>query len=150
MKALVQYAKENGAAELREVEKPSVSSDDVLIRVKAAGICGADIEFYRAKLTSVLGTPVILGHEFCGIIEEVGSNVKDWKPGDRVVSENTGYICGKCFACLTGQYLKEKVLAIQWMEDLPSSLRSRERFCRECQLVCINFQTIFLSKREQS
>ncbi len=105
MKALVLFDKRDGATELRDVPKPQVGEGDVLIRVKAAAVCGADIEFYRAKMVSSLRPPVVLGHEFCGIIEEVGSQVQNWKPGDRVVSDNTGSICGHCFACQTGQYL---------------------------------------------
>jgi threonine dehydrogenase-like Zn-dependent dehydrogenase len=105
LKALVLYEKQNEATELRDVPYPEFGPGDVIIKIKAAAICGADIEFYRAKLTSILKPPVILGHEFCGVIEEIGRDVTEWEPGDRVVSDNTGYVCGKCFACLTGQYV---------------------------------------------
>lgn len=105
MKALVLYEKKDGATELRDIVRPEPGAGDVVIKVKAAAICGADIEFYRAKQIAPLRPPVVLGHEFCGVIEEVGPHVNEWKPGDRVVSENTGYVCGKCFACLTGNYL---------------------------------------------
>lgn len=105
MKALLLFEKKDGSTELRDVPRPEAEPGDVIIKVKAAAICGADIEFYRAKLTSILEPPVILGHEFCGVVDEVGKNVTDWKPGDRVVSENTGYVCGKCVSCLSGRYL---------------------------------------------
>ena len=107
MKALVLYEAKGSAVELRNVARPIVGTGDVFIRVKAAAICGADIEFFHAKQTDALHPPVILGHEFCGIIEEIGKDVEEWKPGDRVISENTGYVCGHCYgyACLTGQYL---------------------------------------------
>ena len=49
--------------------------------------------------------PVVLGHEFSGVIAKKGKNVKKWQVGDRVVSDNTGYVCGECFACATGKYL---------------------------------------------
>jgi len=105
MKALVLYEKKDGATDLRDIPRPDVGEGDVLIKVKAAGICAADIDFYRAKATEMLRPPVILGHEFCGVVEGVGSDDVPWKVGDRVVSENTGYVCGNCFACLTGKYL---------------------------------------------
>ena len=105
MKALVLYEKKDGSTELREVPRPEIGPGDVLIKVKAAAICGADIEFYRAKQIAPLRPPVTLGHEFCGVVEEVGPQVTAWKAGDRVVSENTGYVCGTCFACQAGQYL---------------------------------------------
>lgn len=104
MKALFQYDIKDGACELRDVPIPEIGADDVLIKVKAAGICGADIEFYRAKATNI-NPPVILGHEFCGVVDKVGKNVKTWKEGDRVVSDNTGFVCGRCYACSTGNYL---------------------------------------------
>lgn len=104
MKALVQYEKKNGAAELRDVPVPEIGTGDVLVRVKAAGICGADIEFYRAKADNIR-PPVVLGHEFCGVVERVGQGVTAWKPGDRVVSDNSGYVCGTCSACVTGKFL---------------------------------------------
>ena len=105
MKALVLYEKKDGATELRDIPRPSMKDGGLLLRVKGAGICAADIDFFHAKNTAPLRPPVILGHEFCGVVEEVGSGVKKWKPGDRVVSENTGYVCGQCFSCLTGKYL---------------------------------------------
>ncbi|MBN1836581.1 MAG: zinc-binding dehydrogenase [Spirochaetales bacterium] len=105
MKALVLYEKRNGAAELREVPRPQVGPGDVLVRVKAAAVCGADIEFFRAEQVGNLRPPVVLGHEFCGVVEETGERVTEWRPGDRVVSDNTGYVCGRCYACSTGSPL---------------------------------------------
>lgn len=105
MKAVLLYDKKDGATELRDVPKPKAGPGDVVVKVKAAAVCGADIEFFRAKLTSILEPPVILGHEFSGVVDEIGEKVTDWKRGDRVVSDNTGYVCGKCFSCLTGRYL---------------------------------------------
>ena len=87
MKAILLYEKRDGATELRDVPEPRAGPGDIIIKVKAAAICGADIEFFRARLTSILEPPVILGHEFCGVVEEAGEKVTGWKPGDRVVSE---------------------------------------------------------------
>ncbi len=104
MKALVQYEKRDGAAELRDLPVPEVGSGDVLLRVKAAGVCGADLEFFHAKADNIRPS-VVLGHEFCGVVEKVGAGVETWKPGDRVVSDNTGSVCGRCHACATGNFL---------------------------------------------
>jgi len=105
MQALVLYEKRSGAAELREVPRPKVGPGDVLVRVKAAAVCGADIEFFRAEQVGNLRPPVVLGHEFCGVVEETGERVTDWRPGDRAVSDNTGFVCGRCYACSTGSPL---------------------------------------------
>ncbi len=67
--------------------------------------CGTDIAFDDGGHENLLRPPVILGHEFSGVIAEIGKNVRDWKVGDRVVSDNTGYVCGKCYACGTANYL---------------------------------------------
>jgi len=105
MKALVKYGYGKGETELRDVPVPKIGDDDILIEVKAAGICGSDIAFDAGGHENLLNPPVILGHEFSGVIADKGANVKDWQLGERVVSENTGYICGKCHACSISDYL---------------------------------------------
>lgn len=105
MLALVKYGKGPGETELREVPVPEIGEDDLLIEVMAAGICGSDLAYDAGLHPNQLNTPVILGHEFSGRVAKVGAKVKDWKVGDRVVSDNTGHVCGKCFACTTGQFL---------------------------------------------
>ncbi len=105
MLALVKYGKGPKETELRDVPVPEIGEDDLLIEVKAAGICGSDIAYDNGDHPDHLNCPVVLGHEFSGVVSKIGANVKDWKVGDRVVSDNTGYVCGKCFACTTGQYL---------------------------------------------
>jgi threonine dehydrogenase-like Zn-dependent dehydrogenase len=102
MKAVVKYGNDPGEYELRDVPVPEVGDDDILIRTKAAGICGSDMLFYGGGFP--LPVPTICGHEFAGDIVETGKNVADWGKGDRIVSDNTGYACGKCFACARGQY----------------------------------------------
>lgn len=104
MKAVVKYALEDDKVELRDMPVPSLTDDDVLLRVKAAGVCGSDIEMWRNHFTYHVNTPVIQGHEFCGVIERVGANVQAWKPGDRVVSETSAFVCGKCRFCRSGDY----------------------------------------------
>lgn len=100
MQALVKTAKGKGLIEIQEVPIPEMGDDEVLIEVKAAGICGTDLHIYHDKFP--YWPPVILGHEFSGIIAEVGKNVKDWKVGDRVVGEPHTLACGKCWLCRTG------------------------------------------------
>lgn len=104
MQALVKYANTPGAVEIREMPQPEITADQVLLRVQAVGICGSDLEMYHHKITFPVKPPVILGHEFSGTVVEVGAAVRDFRPGDRVVSETAAYICGKCAECRTGNY----------------------------------------------
>ena len=101
MKAVVLYGK--GKTELRDVPVPEIGDGDILLEIKAAGICGGDVHFYDGTMDGLGGYPMVLGHEFAGVIAKAGKNVDPfWKPGDRVVSENTGYACGRCPACQSG------------------------------------------------
>ena len=102
MKAVVKFKKGEGNIEIQEVDEPVTESNEVKIEVKAAGICGTDIHIYHDEFKS--NPPVILGHEFCGIIAEVGDNVTEFKVGDRVTAETAAKICGKCLYCKTGNY----------------------------------------------
>jgi L-iditol 2-dehydrogenase len=104
MKAVVKYGQEDGMVELRDVDIPRIGSGDVLLEVKAAGICGSDIEMWRHHFTYRVNTPVIQGHEFCGVIAEVGEKVTGFKVGDKVISETSAYVCGSCRYCRTGYY----------------------------------------------
>ena len=105
MKAVVKVDYGEGKIELRDVPVPEIGDDDVLIEVKAAGLCGSDLAFAQGHHADILRPPVILGHEFSGVIAKVGKNVTKWKVGDRVVSDNTGKVCGECYACSTADYL---------------------------------------------
>ena len=105
MKAIVKYDFGKNTTELREVPIPNIGADDVLVEVKAAGVCGSDIAFDDGHHADILRPPVVLGHEFSGVIAKVGQNVSRWKVGDRVVSDNTGKVCGVCYACATADYL---------------------------------------------
>jgi len=82
---------------IQELSKPKIGRGELLIRVEASGICGSDVmEWYR------LGrTPLVLGHEIAGTVEEVGEGVKNYKKGDRVVCAHH-VPCGKCHYCLAG------------------------------------------------
>lgn len=102
--AVVQYAQKERSVELREVSIPAPLNKDVLIKVAAAGICGTDVHQYLNEHSWPVTVPVIMGHEFCGVIHEVGREVKDFAPGDRVVCETAAVICGDCYYCRSGQY----------------------------------------------
>lgn len=100
MRALVKTAVGPGNVELLERPVPVPGDDEVLIAVHHVGVCGSDIHIYHD--THPNHPPVTLGHEFSGLIAEVGSAVNDWHAGDRVVSELHGGACGRCRLCKTG------------------------------------------------
>jgi L-iditol 2-dehydrogenase len=102
MEALLKTKHGKGFMELKEVTNPEPSKNEVLIKIKAAGICGSDVHFYDGSLTHCL-PPVILGHEFSGEIVKVGDAVTRFSPNDRVVSEPHKGGCGLCMFCQTGQ-----------------------------------------------
>lgn len=79
---------------------PNMGSNEVIIEVKACGICGSDVHGYDGSSGRRI-PPLIMGHELSGVIVEVGSAVKEWKPGDRVTCDSTEY-CGECHFCRRG------------------------------------------------
>ncbi|NNE91834.1 MAG: galactitol-1-phosphate 5-dehydrogenase [Verrucomicrobiales bacterium] len=87
--------------EYGDAPNPEVGPKEVLIAVKACGICGSDIHGMDGS-SGRRQPPIIMGHEAAGQIAEVGSEVTDWKPGDRVTFDSTVY-CGECEACRSGQ-----------------------------------------------
>lgn len=100
MKAVVKYAKGKGMIEIQEVPEPKIRENEVLIEVKAVSVCGSDLHIYHDA--HPYWPPVILGHEFSGVLVEVGKEVKGWKVGDRIVSETRTGSCGICFTCQSG------------------------------------------------
>jgi threonine 3-dehydrogenase len=103
MKALVKSKREPGLW-LEDIEAPRPGINDVLIRVRRAGICGTDVHIYKwddwAQRT--IPVPMAIGHEFVGEVVEVGSNVLDFHPGD-IVSGEGHVVCGHCRNCLAGR-----------------------------------------------
>lgn len=99
MKALI--LKEYNNLVYEDIPDPKIGPDDVLIRVKACGICGSDVHGMDGS-TGRRIPPVIMGHEASGVIAEVGSNVKEFAAGNRVTFDDTIY-CGTCFFCRRGQ-----------------------------------------------
>jgi threonine 3-dehydrogenase len=103
MQALVKRRAEPGLW-LEEVRRPTVGINDVLIQVLRTGICGTDVHIYKwdAWAQKTIPVPMVVGHEFVGRIVEVGSNVKDFHPGE-IVSGEGHVVCGHCRNCLAGR-----------------------------------------------
>ena len=86
--------------DLVDMPLPQPAEDELLIRIKACGICGSDVHGYDGSTGRRL-PPIVMGHEAAGVVESVGSAVANFRPGDRVTFDSTVY-CGKCFFCLRG------------------------------------------------
>ncbi len=100
MRALIKKSAESTTLELIDVPEPSAGADDIKIRVHATGICGSDIHIMQNEYPS--NPPVVMGHEYSGIIEEIGEEVSGFRKGDRVVSVTAVVTCGKCRYCRAG------------------------------------------------
>lgn len=100
MKGAVFHGKCDIRVEEREI--PSVGPEEVLIKVMACGVCGSDVHIFEGDQGSTTTVPpLIQGHEFAGIIAEVGENVKGWKVGDHVCADPADN-CNECYYCLNG------------------------------------------------
>src|SRR4030066_2558658 len=103
MKALVKKQAQPGLW-LDEVPVPQIGINDVLIRIHKTAICGTDIHIYNwddwAKKT--IPVPMVIGHEYVGTVEEIGSNVHDVEIG-QLVSGEGHLVCGHCRNCLAGK-----------------------------------------------
>lgn len=103
MKALVKKKAEPGLI-LDEVPVPEICINDVLIRILKTSICGTDVHIYEWNewAQRTIKPPMVIGHEFVGVIEKIGGNVHDFKEGDLVSGE--GHItCGRCRNCMAGR-----------------------------------------------
>ena len=105
MKALIKTDRGPNHLEWKDWPVPEVGEDDILLEVRAAGICGSDIRMRRLGNSENLRPPVVVGHEFSGVIAAVGKNVKNFSLGERIVSDNSGDLCGTCEQCARGNYL---------------------------------------------
>ncbi|MEW6129938.1 MAG: alcohol dehydrogenase catalytic domain-containing protein [Acidobacteriota bacterium] len=85
---------------IAEQSEPRPDAGEVLLRVEACGICGSELEAFKKRSPRRV-PPLVMGHEFCGIIEEVGAKVRLFTRGQRVVSHSL-YGCGECVRCLRG------------------------------------------------
>jgi threonine 3-dehydrogenase len=120
MKAIRKVAPRPGALEWAEVDAPACGPAEVLVRVRAASLCGTDAHIYNwdgsvrdmiLASTDSFRRPRIIGHEFCGEVVEVGRDVKGVGPGaaepirtGHLVSAESHIICGTCYQCRRGQY----------------------------------------------
>jgi threonine 3-dehydrogenase len=103
MKALVKTRSAPGAS-LEQRQRPTLGPNDVLVNVDAASICGTDLHIYSwdPVMRQRIHPPLIFGHEFCGTVEKVGSEVEAIKPG-QFVSAEMHVACGHCLQCRIGQ-----------------------------------------------
>jgi len=90
--AVVNFDSKKYSVELREIPRATIRDDEVLLEVQAVGVCGSDLHMWTGQQSWEMKYPVVLGHEFCGVIRETGRNVNGWKEGDRVVSETAAMI----------------------------------------------------------
>lgn len=105
MEAVVHFALKDGAVELRGVPDPAEPADDeVHIAVRGVGVCGSEIHQFHNTQSWKVNVPVVLGHEFAGVIAKGGKGIQDFREGDRVTSETAARICGHCIYCRTGTY----------------------------------------------
>jgi propanol-preferring alcohol dehydrogenase len=110
MKA-VRFIGVNQPLQMQEVPVPEIGERDILVKVKAAGVCHSDAH-YRAGISPVRPVPLTLGHEVAGVVEKIGSHVTNVKIGDRVAL-HYNLSCGDCYHCSTGNdQFCEKVLMI--------------------------------------
>src|SRR2546425_11242210 len=131
MKAIRKVAPRPGALEWADVETPSCGPSEVLVRVRAASLCGTDAHIYNwdgsvrdmiLAASGQLRRPRIISHEFCGEVVEVGREVRGVgegaaeaiRPGD-LVSAESHIVCGQCYQCRRGQFhvcTREKILGV--------------------------------------
>ena len=100
MKALMKTAPGKGNIELKEKAVPSMGKSEVLIKVHTACVCGTDVHLEYDRFAN--SPPFVLGHEFSGIIKEIGAEVEGLEKNDKVVSANNPFACGECAVCLSG------------------------------------------------
>src|SRR5213593_1762820 len=87
--------------EVADLPKPEIGPADVLVRVKACGICGSDVHGFDGS-TGRRIPPLVMGHEAAGIVAAVGANANGFRQGDRVTFDST-VSCGRCFYCCRGE-----------------------------------------------
>ena len=109
MKAIVKYGELPGEVDLREIEEPACADNEVKIEVRACAICVTDLHIIAGEYPWEVGVP--LGHEFCGVVVEVGKNVKEFSVGERVVS------------CMNGGFARYVVKdESDWVFHLPDEI----------------------------
>ncbi len=113
MKAVVKEKRGLGNVVYTEVPEPQPQKGEIKVEVKAAGVCGTDIHILHDGFRYT--PPVVLGHEFAGVVVAVGEGVVDFKIGDRVTAEAPARLCGTCAYCRVGNYnLCSNRLGLGW------------------------------------
>ena len=104
MKAVVLHGPEGypNNYEVTQIDKPVCGENEILLKMKAAALCGTDKRIFTGAKTKGVRPDSVVGHEICGLIEEVGSNVKGFAVGDKLAVANV-IPCGHCAACLSGR-----------------------------------------------
>ena len=118
MKALVKKSPEHGIW-MEDVPEPQCGTNDVKIKITHTGICGTDLHIYTWNewAQRTLDLPLITGHEFCGIVEEIGPGITHYKPGDHVSGE-AHITCGYCRNCRAGKrHLCHKTIGVGIQRD---------------------------------
>lgn len=124
MKAAVLY-EANSPLVLEDVQLDEPQAHEILIRTEAAGVCHSDLHFMRGDMP--VPTPVVMGHEGCGIVEKVGPGVTTIQPGDKVITM-VSVSCGTCRYCGAGRpTLCPENLNVQMMAELPFFAGKRVR-----------------------
>lgn len=123
--------------EIKEVPTPNINNDEVLIRVKACGICGSDSHLYETDkegyiiFSGLVRLPCILGHEFSGIVEDVGEKVANLKVGDVVAMESIQW-CGLCTSCRSGALNQCKNIELMGLSSngaFADYIAVKEKYC---------------------
>jgi len=105
MDALIKFGREDKQVELRAIaQPPDPAPHQVIVEVGAAGVCGSDLHMWRESHSWEIKLPLVLGHEFCGTVAAIGSDVVNFKAGDRVAVETAAEVCGGCIFCRSGNY----------------------------------------------
>ena len=104
MKAVAKYGFGDKEVEIRDVPEPKMGPGQVMVEVKATGVCGSDVHMWRNMQSWEITLPLVLGHEFAGVIVDVGGDVTGWEVGDRVAVETAAEVCDACVYCLSGNY----------------------------------------------
>ncbi|MFB9276048.1 zinc-binding dehydrogenase [Cohnella cellulosilytica] len=133
MQALVQYEKGSRKVRLETIPAPDeLGPKDILMRVQAVGVCGSDLHIYHGTNGFPVKPRLVLGHEFTGVVVDVGPEVRLFRKGDRIVSETPVYVCDACVYCRSGQFdLCPRRLAFGATADggMAQYVRTREAIC---------------------
>jgi L-iditol 2-dehydrogenase len=104
MKALMKTKSGFGNIELLDIPEPVCDDNQIKVKVHYTGLCGTDLHIYHDSYKN--SPPVVIGHEFSGEVVESGKNIKNFRPGDRVmVLPSVGWTCKKCNYCKQGNYM---------------------------------------------